>query len=100
MVILAYNLKTEAMMKFKEVFDAIGPCGPKVGWEMEACYELERTAESEVGQMVLVRNNGMFGDGYDGTYEVMIGTYAGGDESCSFGLTKDEATAMFESHLE
>jgi hypothetical protein len=88
------------MMKFKEVFDAIGPCGPKVGWEMEACYELERTAVSEVGQMVLVRNNGMFGEVEAGTYEVMIGTCDGVEESCSFGLTKEEATSLFESHLE
>ena len=49
-------------MKFKEVFDAIGPCGPRIGWEMEACFELERTAESEEGQMVLAMNNGMFGE--------------------------------------
>lgn len=86
-------------MKFKEVFDAIGPCGPRVGWEMEACFELERTAESEEGQMVLVMNNGMFGEAEAGTYEVMIGSHHEGDGDHWFGLTKEEAVKIFESRL-
>jgi hypothetical protein len=87
------------MEKFNEVFDK----ARKVGWEMEACYELERAAESSEGQMVLVSNNGMFDKpGYqatEGTYEVIMWTYADGDSKNHAGLTKDDAVKIFESYL-
>ena len=83
------------MEKFIEVFGNAG----KVGWEMEACYELERAAENAEGQMVLVSNNGMFDDAAEGTFEVGISMNATGDFKNHEGLTKDEATKIFESYL-
>ena len=83
------------MEKFKEVFGK----ARKVGWEMEACYELERAAESSEGQMVLVSNNGVFDDDVE-TFEVGISMNATGDFKNHEGLTKEEATKIFESYLE
>jgi hypothetical protein len=83
------------MEKFIEVFGN----ARKVGWEMEACYELERAAESSEGQMVLVSNNGMFDDDVE-TFEVGISMNATGDFKNHEGLTKEEATKIFESYLE
>jgi hypothetical protein len=83
------------MEKFKEVFGK----ARKVGWEMEACYELERAAESSEGQMVLVFNNGMFNDDVE-TYEVGISMYKTGDFRNHPELTKEEAVKIFESYLE
>ena len=82
------------MEKFNEVFGN----ARKVGWEMEACYELERAAESSEGQMVLVSNNGMFDDDVE-TFEVGISMNATGDFKNHEGLTKDEAIKIFESYL-
>ena len=86
------------MEKFNEVFGM----ARKVGWEMEACYELERAAEHSEGQLVLVFNNGMLDkNGYKakGTYEVMMWTYNANDSKNHAGLTKLEATKIFESYL-
>jgi hypothetical protein len=70
----------------------------KVGWEMEACYELLRAAESSEGQMVLVSNDGMFSDGVE-TFEVGISMHATGDFKNHEGLTREEADRIFESYL-
>ncbi len=83
------------MKKFKEVFGMAN----KVGWEMEACYKLERAAENEEGQVVLVFNNGMFDNDVE-TFEVGISMDATGDFKNHEGLTKEEATKIFESYLE
>ena len=83
------------MKKFIEVFGR----SRKIGWEMEACYELERAAENAEGQMVLVLNDGMFNNNVE-TYEVGISMYATGDFKNHPELTKDEATKIFESYLE
>jgi hypothetical protein len=83
------------MEKFIEVFGKAS----KVGWETEACYKLERAAESSAGQMMLVSNNGMFDKAAVGTYEVAISAYATGDFRNHEGLTKDEANRIFESYL-
>ena len=101
MVILAYNLKIKAMMKFKEI-DARQVAG-KIGWEMEACFDLERAATNSEGRLILTRNNGILDKpGYKakGTYEVGIVNDATGDFSLEEGLTKKEAVRIFESYLE
>jgi hypothetical protein len=89
------------MKKFVEI-DA-NQVRSKVGWEMEACFELKRAAESPEGQMVLVYNNGMFDKpGHEpekGTYEVGISMDATGDFKDHKGLTKKEADQIFESYL-
>ena len=88
------------MEKFVEI-DAASVSG-KVGWEMEACFELKRAATNSEGQMVLTFNNGKL-DGPDyaakGTYSVGIILDTAGDFSNREFLTKEEADELFESHL-
>ena len=89
------------MMKFKEI-DASKVAG-KIGWEMEACFDLERAATNPEGRLILTRNNGILDKpGYKakGTYEVSIIKDATGDFSMEEGLTKKEAVKIFESRLE
>jgi hypothetical protein len=88
------------MEKFVEI-DAATVSG-KVGWEMEACFELKRAATNSKGQMLLTFNNGKFdGPGYEakGTYAVSIILDATGDFSNHEFLTKEEADELFERHL-
>ena len=85
-----------AIKKFDEI-DA-SKVARKVGWEMEACYELLRAAESSEGQMVLVSNDGMFSDGIE-TFEVGITMHATGDFKNHEGLTREEADKIFEGYL-
>lgn len=85
-------------MKFVEVFDAVGPCGPRIGWEMEACYRLLRAAENSEGQMVLVSNDGMFADRVE-TFEVGIWINSTAEHTSHEGLTREEAERIFESYL-
>lgn len=84
------------MEKFVEI-DARQVAG-KVGWEMEACYELLRAAESPVATLALVKNDGMFDDGVE-TFEVSIVMNASGDYKNHAGLTREEAERIFESYL-
>lgn len=84
------------MEKFVEI-DA-NSVARKVGWEMEACYELLRAARNSEGQMVLVSNNGMFDDNIE-TFEVGISLDKTGDFKNHANLTREEADHVFESYL-
>ena len=70
----------------------------KIGWEMEACYELLRAATNQEGRVVLVSNDGMFDDGVE-TFEVGIVIDSIGDYKNHTGLTREEADKIFESYL-
>ena len=84
------------MEKFIEI--SANQVARKVGWEMEACYELLRAARNSEGQMVLVSNNGMFNDEVE-TFEVGISIDKTGDFKNHDCLTREEADRIFESYL-
>jgi|LakMenE01Jun11ns_1017448.scaffolds.fasta_scaffold9593136_2 hypothetical protein len=84
------------MEKFIEI--SANQVAGKVGWEMEACYELLRAATNQEGQMVLVSNNGMFDDEVE-TFEVGITIDKTGDFKNHDGLTREEADEIFASYL-
>lgn len=84
------------MEKFIEI--SANQVARKVGWEMEACYELLRAARNSEGQMVLVSNNGMFNDEVE-TFEVGISIGKTGDFKNHDCLTREEADRIFESYL-
>lgn len=84
------------MEKFVEINAA--SVARKVGWEMEACYEILRAAKSSEGQLVLVSNNGMFDDDIE-SFEVVIIMDSIGDFKNHSGLTREEADRIFESYL-
>jgi hypothetical protein len=84
------------MEKFIEI-DA-NQVARKIGWEMEACYELLRAAKNSEGKMVLVSNDGMFDD-YVETFEVGIILDKTGDFKNHDRLTREEADKIFASYL-
>ena len=84
------------MEKFIEI-DA-NQVARKIGWEMEACYELLRAAKNSEGKMVLVSNDGMFED-YVETFEVGIILDKTGDFKNHDRLTREEADKIFASYL-
>ena len=84
------------MEKFIEI-DA-NQVARKIGWEMEACYELLRAARNSEGRMVLVSNNGMFDDEVE-TFEVGVILDKTGDFKNHDRLTREEADEIFASYL-
>jgi hypothetical protein len=84
------------MEKFIEI--SANQVARKIGWEMEACYELLRAARNSEGKMVLVSNNGMFDDEVE-TFEVGIILDKTGDFKNHDRLTREEADKIFASYL-
>ena len=89
--------KERSFAKFVEI-DAREVEG-KVGWEMEAGYELIRAAESRDGHMILVYNTGILDPSTEGTYEVGIMYNTIGDYKNYDGLSSKEANMLFDGRL-